>query len=127
MKKMTSAEYIEGTFLNAGKLVLFAAFYILAILHKRNTAFHMRYIIATALVFVEPTLTRAVCYWGNVEFMPSFLFSFLMTDLILIGLIIFDKVRQMPCKPYVVALTGFLIYHALWYSIFYFIFATRNL
>lgn len=119
MKKMTTAEYIEGTFLNAGKLVLFAAFYTLAILHKKNTPFHMRYMIATALVFVEPSLTRAVCYWGNVDFMPSFLSSFLITDLILIGLILFDKTRQRPYMPYAIALTSFVLYHTIWYSVFY--------
>ena len=121
LHKITNAEFIEFTFLNIGKLSLFAGFYLLAIIHKRNTAFHMRYMIATALVFVEPALTRAAYFWMNVDFMPSFLVSFLLTDLILIALIYFDKRKQLNYKPYAVALTGFMLYQTIWYGVFHFI------
>ena len=53
LHKITNAEFVEFTFLNIGKLSLFEGCYLLAMIHKRNTPFHMRYIIASALVFVN--------------------------------------------------------------------------
>ena len=119
--KISNSEFIEFTFLNIAKVLLFTGFYLFAILNKRNTPFHMRYMIATALVFVEPSLTRAMFFWVNMNFLPSFLFSFLLTDLILIALIFFDKIKRLNYKPYAVALTGFLLFHTIWYIAFYLI------
>ncbi len=121
LHKITNAEFVEFTFLNIGKLSLFGGCYLLAMIHKRNTPFHMRYIIASALVFVEPSLSRAAFFFMNMDFVPSFLYSFLLTDLILIALIFFDKIKQLNYQPYVVALIGFLFYHTSWYIIFYLI------
>ncbi len=81
----------------------------------------MRYIIATALVFVEPSLTRAAFFFMNMDFLPSFLYSFLLTDLILIALIIFDKVKQLNYNPYTIALIRFLLYQITWYIVFHLI------
>src|SRR4051812_47839957 len=78
--KISATDYTEYIFLNAAKLLLFAGFYLLAISNKRNTARHMRYIIATALVFVEPAFSRATFFWLNMDFVPSMLYSFVLTD-----------------------------------------------
>ena len=81
----------------------------------------MRYIIATALVFVEPSMARAAGFWMNMDFMPSVLNSFLLTDLLLIALILFDKSKQLNYQPFAIALTSFLLYQAIWYTAFYLI------
>jgi len=117
LHKITNADFIEFTFLNVGKLSLFAAFYSLAIVHKRNTPFHMRYMIASSLVFVEPALSRTM----NMDLTPSLLVSLLFTDMLLIVLISFDKIKQLNYKPYAVALTGFMLYQTIWYGVFHFI------
>ncbi len=116
--KISNPEFIEFTFMNIGKLLLFGGFYMLAIINKKNTPFHMRYIIATALVFVEPSLSRATFFWMNMDFLPSFLYSFALTDFILIALILFDKIKQLNYKPYIIALASFLIYQTVWYMLF---------
>ena len=119
--KITNAEFIEFTFLNVGKLLLFAGFYLLAIIHRKTTALHMRYIIATALVFVEPSIGRFAGFYMDVDFMPSTLASFVITDLILISFIFFDKKKGLNYKPYTVALTAFILYQTIWYVVFYLI------
>jgi hypothetical protein len=121
LHQITKADFIEFTFLNIGKLSLFAAFYLLAIIHRKTTTLHMRYIIATALVFVEPSVARAAGFWMDVEFMPSILASFLITDLLLISLVFLDRKKQLNYKPYSVALTGFVLYQTIWYGFFYLI------
>jgi len=117
LHKITNADFIEFTFLNVGKLSLFAAFYSLAIIHKRNTAFHMRYMIASALVFVEPALSRTV----SMDLTPSLLVSFLFTDMLLIALISFDKRKQLNYKPYALALAGFILHQTIWYGVFHYL------
>ena len=89
------------------KVLLFTGFYLFAIINKRNTPFHMRYMIATALVFVEPIADTSCFFLGEHELFAIF-FIFIFADrLILIALIFFDKMKQLNYKPYAVALTGF--------------------
>ncbi len=117
--KISNAEFIEFTFLNISKLLLFGGFYMLAIINRKKTPFHMRYIISSALVFVEPSLSRATFFWMNMDFLPSFLYSFGLTDFALIALIFFDKIKRLNYKPYLIALVFFLIYQIAWYMLFH--------
>lgn len=39
---------------------LFVAFYVLAIVHRRNAILHGRYMLLTAVAFIDPALGRAV-------------------------------------------------------------------
>jgi hypothetical protein len=39
---------------------LFVAFYVLAIVYRRNTTLHGRYMLLTAVAFIDPALGRAV-------------------------------------------------------------------
>jgi uncharacterized membrane protein len=55
----------------------------------------------------------------NMDFLPSFLFSFGLTDFVLIALIFFDKIKRLNYKPYIVVLALFLIYQTGWYMIFH--------
>ena len=106
--KIPRSEIIEDTSLAVALLLLFAIFYILAIINKRKIAFHMRYMIATALVFINPAIARLTPFWTIYK---SQLLVFVLTDLILLMLIFFDIKHKRKYKPYVVALTLFLVYH----------------
>lgn len=99
---------IKDLSLSGALLFLFASFYILAIVNKRKVAFHMRYMIATGLVLFNPAITRITLFW-SIFF--SHVFAFIFTDLLLLTLIFFDRRNNRKFKPYVVALTLFLMYH----------------
>ena len=98
---------------------LLIIFYSLAIFNKRRTELHMRYMIAAALIFIDPSLSRLLNSLLNFSSSNSDLVTLLFTDLILLGLIYYDIKYNRFYKPYVFALSLFLIYH-ISYFIFYY-------
>ena len=115
LQKIPRSEIFEDLSLSVALLLLFMTFYVLAIINKRKVSFHMRYMIATGLVFFNPAITRITLFWNIFN---SHLFAFIFTDLILLGLIIFDIKNKRKYKAYIVVLTLFLVYH-LEFILFY--------
>ena len=72
----------------------FLAFYALAMVYRRNTAYHPRYMMLTAVPFINPTLGRAIA--------PEV--STTVELLIIIALLIVARVRKTTWQPYLVAL-----------------------
>ena len=72
----------------------FLVFYILAVVYRRNTAYHSRYMMLTAVPFINPTLGRAIApeVSTTVEF------------LLIIALLVAARVRRTAWQPYLVAL-----------------------
>lgn len=97
------------------QLVIFVAMYILAILHVKNTGYHMRYIIGTSLVLIGPGLGRALISLVGISFQQSVQLSFLVTEFILAGLIYYDLKKGNGYKPYAVLLIIFLCCHLGWF------------
>jgi hypothetical protein len=114
-QKMTHAESLKTLFIPFAELLLFTSFYILAIVHKLNVAFHMRYIICTALILITPSLARVTGFWFDIRQFSSYRISFLVSDFIVIILILFDRQKKLNYQPYFVALILFLIFHISWY------------
>jgi hypothetical protein len=112
-------EYGKGLFpLNASfDIALLMLFYILAVKYKKNVAFHMRYMIAIALIFVGPTLGRIIFFLLALEHLGPLHIPYLMIIFILLGLIFMDKKNGKNFKPYVVALAAFSIYLISLYTI----------
>lgn len=72
----------------------FLVFYLLAIGYRRNTAYHSRYMMLTAVPFINPTLGRAVS--------PEV--SSTVELVLVIALLIATRVRKTAWQPYLVAL-----------------------
>lgn len=83
----------------------FVIFYVLAIKNARNMAVHSRYIAGTALAVVPAALTRFL-YFLNINPMVSEFSALLIINLLVIGLIMFDKRKGIVVKgkPYQVIL-----------------------
>ena len=97
-------------------LLLF--FYTRAIIHKKVTPIHMRYMIGTAIVFLDPTLGRIPeGFWGA-GLIAGATLTFSIINLLLIGLIFFDYKHKAPYRPYVNALIGFVVYEIIFYAMF---------
>ncbi len=92
---------------DAGLLLLF---YSLAIKNKKNITLHMRYMIAIALIFMGPTLARVLFYWTDINGFWVTMLTWGSINLVLLGLIIWDKINHREYKPYLVGLSGFLVY-----------------
>ena len=105
---------IGGLALNIPDIFGFAILYILAIVNKKNTPFHMRYIIATSLLLIGPGVGRAAIIYGGFSFKTGIDTALLLTDLLCVALIIYDVIKHRPYKPYLVALSIFIAMHLCW-------------
>jgi len=103
--------FIKGT--------LFSVFYILAITNKRRTPFHMRYMICTGLVFVSPSLARVGIFFFHIPVFVSENLSLLIINLVVIGLIFYDKSKNLNNKAWKIALPFFLFHNISWFILFY--------
>lgn len=90
--------------------ILLTTFYVLAIVNKKNTAKHMRYLISMALVFVIPTLGRVIGIWFGVPIDLMYHMVLTIINMTLLGLIIWDKSNNRDVQPYLIALTAFVLY-----------------
>lgn len=104
------SENLSGLFLPFSHMFLFSLFFILAIINKKRSFIHMRYIIVASFTVLAPAIVRINFSWTGLHFHPL-MFSYAFTDLFIIGLIIFDWSNKKICKPYFVALALFMIVH----------------
>lgn len=104
------------------QVTLFVALYVLAILNVRDRAVHMRYIIGTSIVLIGPGLGRACISWMGMSFSQAVQCSFIVTVLLLAGLILYDIRQGNRYKPYAVLLALFITANIGWYLLPYSVF-----
>lgn len=97
------------------QLAIFVLMYILALVHVKNTVYHMKYIIGTSLVLIGPGLGRALISLAGVSFQQSVQLSFLLTEFILGLMIIYDRKMGNRYKPFSVLMIIFLCCHVGWF------------
>ncbi|MEO9171676.1 MAG: hypothetical protein ABI203_01235 [Mucilaginibacter sp.] len=82
----------------------FAVLYVLAIANIKNTPAHMRYMITTSLAISGAGLRRVFMHWMGIGGAHAVLYAFLLPDLALVGLIIYDRLHGQKSKAYWVSL-----------------------
>ncbi len=90
-------------------VVLVNVFFVLAMIHRKNIALHMRYMIALALVFLFPPVGRIVMQNTQNLFLAAVHINYTLVNLILVGLILLDKTHQRSYRPYAIALVAFML------------------
>jgi hypothetical protein len=106
-------------FLSVSQLVLLGIFYCSAIVHikRREVAAHMRYMICIALVLLPAGLARTLGYWFDIRQSLSQTYCLVVIDLCLIGLLWFDRSRDVVARPYIQALAAYIVIEAIWVAI----------
>lgn len=105
---------IGGLALNLPDIFAFAIFYILAMVNKKNTPAHMRYMIATSLLMLGPGTGRAFIIYGGMSFPQGVMYSMILTEIIAVALIVYDKIKGNSLKPYLVTLAVLILLHITW-------------
>jgi hypothetical protein len=91
----------------------FAIFWTLAMFYRKNSASHMRYMIATGMLAIGPGVGRGLISSG-VAF-PTALTITDVLDLVIVGTLLgFDIYRKKNYKPFLVVFIVFLIGAILW-------------
>ena len=111
---LSSEQLIGGLALDVPTIFAFGTFYILAMLYKKNTPYHMRYMIATSLLILGFGTGRAFIIYGGLTFPQAIKYSMLLTEIITIALIVYDKVKGNALKPYLITLGILVALHITW-------------
>ena len=113
-----NSEKPENIFFPGADCVLLIIFYSSAIYYRRKSPIHMRYMIATALVFLGPTVGRIGPIWFGWSEILTQNVQYTIIYSILISLIFYDKSHGKDYKPYLVAIGCFLIHQIVFHIIF---------
>lgn len=97
------------------QIIDFAILYLLAIYHKKFTPYHMRYMIATSMAIVGAAVRRICTKLLGLSSPDAFLYTFVLTDMVLVALIMFDIRYKKDWKPYFISLVIILISQAAYY------------
>ncbi len=107
-------EVIGGLALDIPTIFIFGSFYFLAMLNRRNSAAHMRYMVGTSLLMIGPGLGRALIIFGGISFPMAIIYTTYFAEFIAILFIINDYIKGNSIKPYLTILFGLLFLHACW-------------
>jgi len=102
-------------------LVVFALFYSLAVINRRNTAVHSRYMVAAALTVLGPTVDRIILFGFKLEKLPGSLpiesAAFFIADAVLALLLWKDYTNKRPTKTLRTALIIYLTGQVLYFTV----------
>ena len=95
-------------------LIGFVIFYSLAIINRKETYKHMRYMIATSFLMIAPGLGRALIIYYNFSLHDSVNYCNYLVMAIAGGLLINDIVKKRSYSPFAVVLLVFVLMHLAW-------------
>ncbi|QQS28849.1 MAG: hypothetical protein IPM47_18715 [Sphingobacteriales bacterium] len=89
----------------------FIILYILAVLNKRETPIHMRYMIATGVIIGGPGLGRIFMTWLNMDIFMAIQLVVLITLITFVSLILYDRFKKKSFRinPFTIAFVIWLI------------------
>jgi hypothetical protein len=92
----------------------FGFFFVMAMLNRKNTPAHMRYMIATAIMMIGPGLGRALIIFGGLPFPLAVSIVFYVADAIALLFLIYDYLKGHSIKPFTIILLVNLLNQACW-------------
>jgi DMSO reductase anchor subunit len=102
-------------------LLMFMVFYCLAIINRRKTMAHARYMVATALTLLGATIDRIIFFGLEMEKLPASIpievAAFFVADLVLALLLWKDYKQKRPTQPLWICLLSFLVGQVLFFTI----------
>ena len=118
INKIINSENIANLFFPLSDATLLILFYSLAIYNKKASAKHMRYMIATSLVFLGPTIGRIgplLLKWPEL-FTQNVQYGIIYS--ILLSLTLYDRKNNRNYFPYLVAIAAFIVHQMVYYVVF---------
>lgn len=101
--------------LQAKDLVIIGVMYVIALIHKHNMPVHARAMIATGIVFIEPTLGRFLIrsVFPEENFIVAVMLTIGLIYLLLVTLIIRERKQQGGRWVFPLVLILYIIFHCL--------------
>jgi hypothetical protein len=112
---MPAEERIGLIALSIPGMIAFAVLYLLAIINRKDTTKHLRYMIGTSLLLVGPGLGRALIVYYNMSLNDAVNITNYLVMGIAAGLLINDLIKRRTYVPYTVILIIILLTHFAWH------------
>jgi hypothetical protein len=99
------------------QLFVFVLFYSLAVIYKKETPKHMRFMIGTAILVMGPGLSRIInSYFSSLPDSYNFLIPLYLKTGLVAALLVSDILKKKDLMPYLIVLLAFIlsdiVYHA---------------
>jgi len=111
---LSHQEKIGMLALQATDIVQFVIFYCLAIVNRRNTYNHMRYMIGTAIMMIGPGLGRALIIYNHLPFNPAVSYTFYVEMTIVAAFLMSDILGKRSYKANTIILSVIFVHFLLW-------------
>lgn len=113
--EMPATERIGLIALSIPGMIAFAALYLFAIINRKDTSSHLRYMIGTSLLLVGPGLGRALIIYYGMSLNDAVNITNYLIIAIASVLLINDLVKRRTYIPYTVILIIILLTHLAWH------------
>lgn len=111
---LSHPEKIGGLSLQAFDIVQFVTFYCLAIINRRNTHNHMRYMIGTAIMMIGPGLGRALIVYNHTPFNTAIYYTFYVEIALAAAFLLSDLFRRQSYKANAIVLSLIVVHLLFW-------------
>ncbi|MGC4036998.1 MAG: hypothetical protein QM764_13655 [Chitinophagaceae bacterium] len=117
--KLYKSSDFRNMFFPVGDCIVLIILYSLAIYYRKKPVKHMRFIIASTLTLLGPTVGRILPIWFGMGDVSTQTIQYLATFGILLSLILYDRKNKRNFKPYVIATYLFAAHAVVFYILFY--------
>ena len=95
-------------------IFIFGLFFTLAMINRKNSAVHMRYMIATSLLMIGPGLGRALIIFGGIPFPISVSIVYFISEILAVLFLINDIRKGSNVKPFLTITIVLIVNHLCW-------------
>lgn len=95
-------------------IFIFGLFYALAMINRKDSAVHMRYMIATSLLMIGPGLGRALIIFGGIPFPISVSIVYYVSEIVAVLFLLNDIRKGNNYKPFLTITLILLVNHLCW-------------
>lgn len=114
IKTRTMESVLGQLSLDIPTIFIFGLFFTLSMINRKDSAVHMRYMIATSLLMIGPGLGRALIIFGGISF-PSAVSIILYIEEIIAVLFLLNDIRKgNNFKPFLTITIILIIDHLCW-------------
>jgi len=116
LPKFPEHEVLRDMALPVPNIIVFGTFFILAMVNRRDSFVHMRYMIGTSLIMIGPGLGRALEIYGGFTMPQSKLVAYGLGEIIATLMLWNDFGKGSNVKPMLTVLSVLLLDHFIWIS-----------
>lgn len=95
--------------------VFFTTLYLLALKFRKNTDYHMRFMIGTGLLMIGPGFGRALINSYGWSLWDAMIYTDYAAIFITLALLVYDVLKKNPIAPYSIVLAILVVEKLLWY------------